>query len=74
MSYGNPSKRVEDLLGQMTLVEKAFQLVGLMPMALLGPQGLDPDKVNRILGQGIGQISAPGLFGYKAPPQMAALT
>ncbi|MGC9521891.1 MAG: glycoside hydrolase family 3 N-terminal domain-containing protein [Anaerolineae bacterium] len=78
MSYRDPSSsiadRVEDLLGQMTLVEKAFQLVGLMPVALMGPEGLDPTKVEQMLGQGLGQISAPGLLGYKAPPQMAALT
>jgi beta-xylosidase len=78
MSYHDPSlsiaDRVEDLLGQMTLVEKAYQLVGLMPMALLGPKGLDPIKLERMLGQGLGQISAPGLLGYKAPQQMAALT
>ena len=78
MSYRDPSlpipDRVEDLLGQMTLVEKAFQLVGLMPMVLLGPQGLDPERLNRIVGQGVGQISGPGMMGYKAPPQMAALT
>lgn len=78
MSYHDPSlsiaDRVEDLLGQMTLVEKALQLVGLMPMALLGPEGLDPTKMEQMLGQGLGQISAPGLLGYKAPPHMAALT
>ncbi|MGC9467238.1 MAG: glycoside hydrolase family 3 protein, partial [Anaerolineae bacterium] len=78
MSYRDRSlpiaDRVEDLLSQMTLVEKAFQLVGLMPMTLLGPKGLDPAKMKQVLGQGLGQISAPGMFGYKAPPQMAALT
>jgi beta-glucosidase len=30
--------------------------------------------MEQMLGQGLGQISAPGLMGYKAPPQMAALT
>jgi beta-xylosidase len=78
MSYRDASipisERVEDLLGQMTLAEKAFQLTSVMPLALLGPQGLDPNKMGQILGQGIGQISAPGLFGYKAPPQLAALS
>ncbi|NIM50728.1 MAG: beta-glucosidase [Gemmatimonadales bacterium] len=77
MPYRDPSQsidaRVQDLLGRMTLTEKAFQLVGLMPMALLGAQGLDPERMRQMMGQGLGQISAPGLVGYKAPPQMAAL-
>ena len=78
LPYRDPSlsvsDRVQDLLSRMTLTEKAFQLVGLMPTVLLGAQGLDPERMRQMLGQGLGQISAPGLLGYKAPPQMAALT
>lgn len=77
MSYRDASlptsERVEGLLAQMTLPEKAFQLTSVMPLALLGPQGLDSDKMSQTLGQGIGQISAPGMFGYKTPPRLAAL-
>jgi beta-xylosidase len=66
-------ERVEDLLAQMTLPEKTFQLTAVMPLGLLGPHGLDPDKMGQILGQGIGQIAQPGMFGYKTPPRLAAL-
>jgi beta-glucosidase len=78
MPYRDPtlpvSERVQDLLGRMTLQEKAFQLVGLMPIALVGADGVDPERMREMIGQGLGQVSAPGLIGYKAPPQMAAMT
>lgn len=78
LPYRNPSlsvdTRVQDLLGRMTLVEKAQQLVGLMPIALMGAEGLDPERMRQMIGQGLGHASAPGLMGYKTPPQMAAMT
>ena len=60
MSYrdsSNPiSERVADLLGRMTLVEKACQLVGVMPLGLIGPQGLDPDRPGIPSQRGTGRL------------------
>jgi len=75
MSYRDPSQpieqRVQDLLDRMTLEEKVAQLSGVMPLALLGPGGFDPDRMTQVLGHGIGQISMLAMFGHKTPTQLA---
>ncbi len=67
------AERVQDLLARMTLAEKAQQLVGLMPIALMGAEGLDQERMLQMIGLGLGHVSAPGLIGYKTPLQMAAM-
>jgi len=73
--YKDPSlpieKRIKDLLGRMTVEEKVAQLCGVMPVGLLGPSGLDPDKMKAVLGNGMGQISMLAMFGHKPPPELA---
>lgn len=65
--YKDPSqpveRRIEDLVRQMTLEEKVAQLGGIMPLALLGQRGVDPQKMKKFIGGGIGQISMLAMFG-----------
>ncbi len=49
-------ERVEDLLGRMTVEEKVAQLGGIFP--LVGANGLDPEGMDRHLGNGMGHLSA----------------
>ena len=55
-------ERVEDLLGRMTLDEKVAQLTGILPFDLLGPTGLDEQRFEEHLANGIGEISAGALL------------
>ena len=65
-AYRDPTQpvtaRVEDLLGRMTLDEKVAQLTGILPFDLLGPTGLDEQKFDAHLADGIGEISAGALL------------
>ena len=69
---GTPDERATILAAQLTIEEKAQQLVGIMPFGLVGPQGIVPDAVDKALGGGIGQVSGIGMFGSQTAPQVAA--
>ncbi len=58
----------------MTREEKISQLSGVMHLSLIGAGGLDPARLALLLVEGIGHISAPGMFGAKAPPELAKMT
>lgn len=49
--------RTADLLGRMTTAEKAAQLVGAFPFAVLGPTGVDHERVVQLCAEGIGHFS-----------------
>ena len=65
-AYRDPTRavdeRVEDLLARMTLEEKVAQLTGILPFDLLGRAGLDEQKFEEHLAEGIGEISAGALL------------
>lgn len=73
--YKDPSQpveaRVEDLLGRMTLEEKVAQLYGVMPMSLLGAEGIDPKKLEARHGDGLGQVSMLSMLGDLPPEALA---
>ena len=69
---GTPDERASRLAAQLTIEEKAQQLVGIMPMGLIGPHGLVEAAVEQALGGGIGQVSGIGMFGSQSAPQVAA--
>lgn len=75
--YKDPSqpveKRVEDLLSQMTLEEKVAQLGSYWSFELLRPEGPDPEQLNTVLRNGIGQISRVAGMGTKPAEETAAL-
>jgi len=50
-------KRTSDLLSHMTLDEKIAQLQARWGFEVLGPKGIDKNKMNSVLSHGIGQIS-----------------
>lgn len=64
-------ERADALLAQMTIEEKAQQLSAVMPIGLIGTAGLIPDALDRQFGNGIGHVSAFGMFGNKSPLAMA---
>ena len=59
--YRDPSqsaeRRADDLIGRMTTEEKAAQLAGRFPFSLIGPTGLDPDRLQNQLRYGVGHLS-----------------
>lgn len=67
----SPAQRAEDLLAQMTIEEKAFQLSAVMPTALFGTEGPITAVLDAQLGLGIGHVSAIGTFGHKTPVTLA---
>ena len=71
-AVGAPLQRAEELLRRMTIDEKAMQLSSTMPIGLLGVDGLLESQATKVLGDGIGQISALGMFGHKSPAKTAA--
>jgi beta-glucosidase len=75
--YKNPSlpteKRVEDLVGRMTLREKAAQLSGIWAYEVLKDFKLEPGKAKARMGEGIGQITRLGGSGHARPEATAAL-
>lgn len=86
-AYRNPDlpvdRRVEDLLGRMTLEEKVAQLICLWPAVnipanfagkrILDDKGnFDPAKAEPLLGNGIGQIARPS--AGKGPRENAEFT
>ena len=66
-----PETRATELLRTMTVEEKAQQVTGLMPVHLVGVDGLLKAEADRALGLGIGHIAAVGMFGHKTPTQVA---
>ncbi len=69
---GTPDERASRLAAQLTVEEKAQQLVGIMPFGLVGPQGIVPAAVEQALGGGIGQVSGIGMFGSQSAQEVAA--
>ncbi len=63
---GTPEERARDLLARMTVGEKAQQLVGVLPHALLGADGLDEAALGRNLADGIGHVSGAALTAASA--------
>jgi beta-glucosidase len=49
--------RVADLLGRMTRAEKMAQLGSFWAFEVVGADGLDPDRLTALAGDGIGQIT-----------------
>ncbi|HEY62980.1 MAG TPA: beta-glucosidase [Caldilineae bacterium] len=72
---GQPiEKRVDDLLKRMTLEEKVAQLGSYWSYSLIGPDGLDVNKMQRLIGKGIGQITRVGGALNVTPEKSAQLT
>lgn len=71
VSAGSPLQRADAVLQRMTLDEKAMQLSATIPIPLLGVDGLIESQATKLLGSGIGHVSALGLFGHKSPAIMA---
>ena len=64
---GATMQRVDELLRRMTVEEKAMQLSCVVPIAVLGRQGLMRGQADALLKQGMGHIAGPGLIGHKRP-------
>jgi beta-xylosidase len=75
-AYLDPSipsdARVFDLLGRMTLAEKAFQLTSVLPNHIRIGARADRDRMRELLGEGIGQISG-AVLGASLPEEIAQL-
>ncbi len=75
--YRNPSysipERVQDLLRQMTLAEKVAQLGSAWVFELQEPSGLSDEKMARLIGQGIGQITRVGGGSTLSPQDNARM-
>jgi beta-glucosidase len=63
--------RLKDLLGRMTLEEKLFQLTSYWFHDLRNGQELSQDRMQVLLGKGIGQISRIGGTSALLPPAVA---
>ncbi len=63
--------RLKDLLGRMTLEEKLFQLTSYWFHDLRNGQDLSHDRMQVLLGKGIGQISRIGGTSALLPPAVA---
>lgn len=66
-SSATPIQRADELLRQMTVEEKAMQLSCVVPLALLGPEGLMRGQLDRLVGRGVGHVAGLGLIGHKPP-------
>jgi beta-glucosidase len=64
-------QRVDDLLRQMTIEEKAMQLSCVMPLALLDRDGLMRGQADALIQQGIGHVAGIGFLGHKSPEEVA---
>jgi beta-glucosidase len=64
-------QRADELLRQMTVEEKAMQLSCVVPIAVLGRDGLMRNQAEALLKQGIGHVAGPGLIGHKRPETLA---
>ncbi|ABW12600.1 glycoside hydrolase family 3 domain protein [Parafrankia sp. EAN1pec] len=66
-----PEARADALLRTMTVEEKAQQITGLMPVGLLGVDGLVQTEAERRLGTGIGHIAPLGMLSHRTPANLA---
>ncbi|WP_018636542.1 glycoside hydrolase family 3 N-terminal domain-containing protein [Parafrankia elaeagni] len=66
-----PEARADALLRTMTVEEKAQQITGLMPVGLLGVDGLIQAQAERLLGNGIGHIAPLGMLSHRTPANLA---
>jgi beta-glucosidase len=67
------AKRIEDLVGRMTLREKVAQLSGIWAYEILKDCRLDLGKSTARMGEGIGQITRLGGSGHAKPEATAKL-
>lgn len=64
-------ERAGELLGKLTIDEKAQQVSSVMPLGILNTDGTLSENFRSVLANGIGHIAALGMLGYKTPPQLA---
>jgi beta-glucosidase len=64
-------QRVDELLRQMTIEEKAMQLSCVVPLALLDRNGLMRGQADKLIKGGIGHIAGIGMLGRKPPETVA---
>ena len=64
-------RRADELLGSMTLEEKAMQVSCVVPLSLLDTTGLMRGQAEKLIKQGIGHVAGIGLLGHKSPEQVA---
>jgi beta-glucosidase len=55
----------------MTIEEKAWQVTGILPTSLLGPDGVIEAEARRLLGHGIGHIGMLSMLGHQLPGRLA---
>ena len=67
-------ERVEDLLGRMTLEEKAAQLCGNLAVAFIKDGKVSKDKLREIFPNGLGRITQYSLMGLVNAKQIAEIT
>lgn len=66
-----PAARAKLLLQEMTIEEKSQQLTCIMPPSVLAGGALNPDTIEAVLGQGIGQVAPLTSTGGTNPQQIA---
>jgi beta-glucosidase len=66
-------RRVEDLIGRMTLREKTAQLRGIWVYEILKKSSFDPERAAARMGDGLGQITRLGGAGLQRPEASARL-
>lgn len=71
MAHQDPEKRARELLSQMTLEEKAQQITGMMPFALIAVDGPSDAQLEATLSRGIGHIAMFPNFGHMMPDELA---
>jgi beta-glucosidase len=65
--------RVKDLISRMTLDEKLAQMGSIFVPPLLEDGKFSPDKAGKLIGKGIGHISAAARSSGRSPGGLAAL-
>lgn len=64
-------KRVDDLLGQMTLDEKVAQLCCILPNMLVGKKIPDPEFLEQHLRHGLGRMTQFSMLFWESPVEIA---
>lgn len=67
-------ERVEDLLGRMTLEEKAAQLCGNLAVAFIKDGKVSKEKLRETFPDGHGRITQYSLLGLVSPKQIAEVS